>query len=775
MSVDRPPGRHGAGDLDARLGRIRQVLAANDADRATALADALVADHPDSAAAHGMLGVVRIRRGDPAGAVLALRRSAALQPTSEALSNLSLALLALGDAAAAVEAGRRALATDARSISAHLNLACALDAQGGADESLSVLQAAARLAPDDAAVAVNLGVALTRAGRPLEAITALTRVVGAQPDAADARFHLGVALLAAGQPDAAREQLLRLVERGVRAAELFFNLGAAETARSMPYAALDAFRQAAALRPDWTAAWLAVAEAAAGCDAADVALDALERACDLCPTDPDPHIRAGVALRRADRLEAAVARLQRAVALSPRSVPALNNLALCLRDLGRLGEAEALLDQALAVAPDNPGLLSNAGSVQHRLMRDDAAGRLYRRSLDVAPEDRSARLGLAGLACDGGALEEARRLYDEILRRWPDCREALCGRGIVAYRRGDLAAADHDLDRAVALAPDWAEARFSRSLSRLKQGDCAAGWEDFEARLKLPDHALRTWRPRGVIWSGEPLAGRRILLKSEQGLGDHLQCARYLPDLTGLGAEVWVESRPGLDRIMTSLGARIADGAADAPAPEFELPMFSLPRRFGARISGDHAPPRAAGYVSADPDLAARWAERLPPGPRIGLVWQGSAGGRVDQGRSFPLAALLNALRSVPSSLVSLQKGAGRDQLAAPDLRLRVIDPDDLAPELGFRGGDLMDTAALIQAVDLVIACDTAVAHLAGALGRPVIVVVGVSSDWRWLVDRADSPWYRSARIVRRRLGEGWGTALDQAARAAATTLRSAG
>ena len=772
MSDKWPRSSPAPGDADAEPGAIRRALAANDLARATALADALVARRPDSAGAHGLLGVVRIRCGDPAGAVAALHRSVALQPGSEALSNLSLALLALGDAAAAADAGRQALAADPRSVSAHLNLARALDAQGAAEASLAVLQAAYRLAPDAAPVAVNLGVSLTRNGQPVEAIAALTRVVAAQPDAADARYHLGVALLAAGRPDAACDHLVGLVDRGVRAAELFFNLGAAETARARPQAALTAFREAAALRPDWPAAWLAVAEAAAGCDAPDVALAALERACELSPSDPDPHIRAGVALRRADRLEAAIARLQRAVALSPRSVAALNNLALCLRDLGRLAEAEALLAEALALEPDNPAVLANAGSVQHRLMRDRNAERLYRRSLELAPDDRSARLGLAGLACDGGALDEARRLYDDILGRWPDWPEALCGRGIVAYRIGDLPAADRDLDRAVALAPDWAEARFSRALSRLKQGDYAAGWEDFEARLRLPDHALRTWRPRGEIWSGEPLAGRRILLRSEQGLGDHLQCARYVPQLLAQGAEVWVESRPPLDRIFRALGARIAADASDVEAPLVELPMFSLPHRFGARISGDHAPPGAAGYVSADPKRAAGWAARLPPGPRIGLVWQGSVGGRVDLGRSFPLLALLEALNSSAATLVSLQQGPGREQLGAVGARRRIIDPEGLAPDLGFGGGDLMDTAALVQALDLVITCDTAVAHLAGALGRPVFVVVGVSSDWRWGVDRPDSPWYRSARIFRRRWGEAWGPALDQAARAADLRLQ---
>ena len=610
---------------------------------------------------------------------------------------------------------------------------------------------------ETAEVSSNLCMALMAAGDAEGAISAGRRAVDLDAGSVNARLNLTGALVSAERLE---EALAVLQAAGGASPQIALNLGLVSQRLNRPDAALAAFRRAAALHPNWAKARRALAEGAKALGLTSEALQALDAACALSPKDGALHLQFGVELKAAGRLGEAISVLQRTLEIDPGSVAALNNLGLCLRDLNALPEALEVFQKALRLEPEDSVLLANAASVLQLLLRDAEAARFYRASLTRAPGTRPALLGLAGLATEAGAYAEAQERYDELLGLWPDSPEAQTGRGILAYKSGDLQTAEVHFAKALQLAPDWPEAVFSSALCLLKQGKFEEGWRRYAARLKLPGHALRHWAPRGRIWSGEDLAGRSILLRTEQGLGDLIQCARYIPLLIERGAEVRVETRAGLERLMQSLGARLADTPDAGPAPDFEQAFFSLPAFFGA-------PPLAKGYLRADAARVECWRRALPEAQRrIGLFWQGSTGSRVDQGRSLRLRALVEALKDKDAALVSLQKGLGIEQITADALPVAVLDPSSLSADLDYASGDMMETAALIEALDLVITCDTAVAHLAGALGKPVFILLATGSDWRWLQNRADSPWYASARLFRQKHPGDWSKPLAEMAAA---------
>ena len=305
--------------------------------------------------------------------------------------------------------------------------------------------------------------------------------------------------------------------------------------------------------------------------------------------------------------------------------------------------------------------------------------------------------------------------------------------------------------QAVRLKPDYAEAHWNQALARLQMGQFEQGWPGYEWRWKCKEFG--TLPPfRAPLWDGSPLDGRTILVHAEQGLGDTLQFIRYIPLVQKHGGRVIMMCQPPLCALLAHCpGIERLMPHGDAP-PEIDLhvPLLSLPRLLGTTLENV---PADGPYLDAEPDLVEAWRHRLGayPGLKIGIAWQGNPKFRLDRVRSLPLAQFA-PLASVPGvHLLSLQKGLGREQLAAPERRFPVTD---LGGQLDETTGAFMDTAAVMKNLDLVITSDTSIAHLAGALGVPVWVALNVVPDWRWLLDRDDSPWYPTMRLFRQtRLG----------------------
>ncbi len=461
----------------------------------------------------------------------------------------------------------------------------------------------------------------------------------------------------------------------------------------------------------------------------------------------------------------ALADYEGAVALRPDvSAAYWNNRGLALGELDRWAEAAASFITALELDSAYGDAHANLSVAQRRLGQLDAALMSADRALAIRP-DHAEALTTRGLALAAlGRFEAALESHDRALALRPTYLQALNNAGVAldALDRTDEALAR--FDAAMALDPGFAEAEFNSALALLRAGRGLEGWRRHEARWRRKGEPGPTY-PDATLWLGgsddRALQGQTILLHAEQGLGDTLQFCRYAADVKALGARVILEVQPPLKTLLLRLAGVDQVIGVGEPVPAFDrhTPLLSLPLALGSASAAPQ--PR---YLAADPARQVAWLACLPPsaGPRIGLVWAGNAAHGNDRNRSLPasaLAPLVAAAGRVGAQMVSLQKEVRTADLAwleeTPDL-LRV--EDQLV--------DFDDTAALISTCDLVISVDTSVAHLAGALGRPLWLLIPKPCDWRWMSDREDTPWYPSARLFRQATPGDWAEALKRVAQA---------
>lgn len=334
----------------------------------------------------------------------------------------------------------------------------------------------------------------------------------------------------------------------------------------------------------------------------------------------------------------------------------------------------------------------------------------------------------------------------------PDHAGAWNSLGLTLHQQGELDAAVACYSRAHQLDPDNVEVRWNRALAWLVQGDFERGWPEYEWRWKSPKAESLPYseRPR---WDGSPLGGAPILLHANQGLGDTIHFIRYAPLVKARGGTVIVQCQPELIPLLSNCVGIDLLAANEEPPPIFavQAPMLSLPGILGTTVE---TIPSEVPYITADPTLVAQWGKRLSSvkGCRVGIIWQGNPKHYWDHRRSFSLNYFEQLTRIDGVRLISLQKSSGVEQLDAASGRFPIIA---LGGHFDDAGGAFTDTAAVLNHLDLVITPDTAVAHLAGAMGVPTWMALCFSSDWRWLRERNDSPWYPSLRLFRQeRLGD---------------------
>jgi len=421
----------------------------------------------------------------------------------------------------------------------------------------------------------------------------------------------------------------------------------------------------------------------------------------------------------------------RVLEIQPRLVVAQVNRGIALKEIGRFDEALAAFEAALRLDPNEVNALNNRGMALQQLDR----------------------------------LEEALSAYDAALRVDPNHATVHYNRGAVLLELGRPKDAVAACDAAVRLCPDHAEARYCRSRALLLMGEFQEGWAEYEWRRGIP--ALRKiWsgvtRP---FWRGESLDGRNLLLNAEQGFGDVLQFSRYVPLIAAMGGRVSFRVYPPLVRLIRrSMGEAVDVVRSDAPKPaaDFELMLMSAPVVLANRIEGI---PARIPYLSAFPDEVEAWRNTLAglSGLRVGLVWSGgrdtslSDMARTYRARNLP-TRMLSMLGGIPGiTWVSLQKGVPAEELAWISPELGLFDATEAL-------GDFADTAALIENLDLVVSVDTAAAHLAAALGKPVWILSRFNGCWRWLLDRTDSPWYPTVRLYRQKAPHAWDEVLARVA-----------
>ena len=454
-------------------------------------------------------------------------------------------------------------------------------------------------------------------------------------------------------------------------------------------------------------------------------------------------------LHQAGALPAAESAYRAVLAASPRHAPTMTLLATVLAQNEQEEEAVRLFDASLKIDRNQEVALFNRGNALFKLKRYAEALASYNRAVALWP-GHAPLLNNRGNALLGlGRRMEALAAFDRVIAIDPGYVDAHFNRANALAQLDRVAEALAGMDRAAALDPDHAEAQYNRALLRLRLGAYGQGWRLMEWRWRMPDAELPRLFPQPVWLGDADVADKTVLLHAEQGYGDSVQMCRYAPLVAARGARVILDVQRPLVPAMSRLEGVAQLVATGDPLPPFDLycPLMSLPWAFRTELD---TVPRAVPYLRAAPETVRRWAERLGParGKRVGLVWAGSKANTNNDQRSVGLRAVLPLLEC-GAEVIALQKELSPEDraLAAATPRLRAV---------GDALEDFGDTAAVMELLDLVVTVDTSAAHLAGALGRPVWVMLSPAADWRWLAGEADAPWYPTARLFRWDAGRGW-------------------
>lgn len=463
-----------------------------------------------------------------------------------------------------------------------------------------------------------------------------------------------------------------------------------------------------------------------------------------------------MALAQDGRPDEAMAACSRAVELQPEDIDSYLVMAKLLLTLGRPDEAIALYELAGQVAPTRSDVQSSLAAALARQGRLDDAISACRRAIALDPDNVGAHLNLGVILSKADDPQGAVAAYGEAIRRDPHPADAHTNLGMALSHLGISEKAVAAAARAVELRPTDPTLHYNHAMLLLMAGDLAAGFRAFEWRLNHPEPRFRPRQFAQPRWTGAPRDGRTLLIHAEQGLGDTLHFARFVPAAAASGGPVVLQVQPPLLDLLRDSLPGVTVISRDAALPPFacHVPLMSLPHALGTDITTIPAQP----YLAASPTRIAAWRQRLsgPSGLKVGVVWAGNPGHLYDHKRSLPAAQLLPRLLLPGVRLFSLQKDVpARDHATLAAMRDDVVD---LAPELT----SFAETAAAIAALDLVVSVDTSVAHLAGALGRPTWILLPQVLDWRWFYAREDTPWYPSARLFRQARPNDWAGVLDR-------------
>jgi tetratricopeptide (TPR) repeat protein len=653
----------------------------------------------------------------------------------EALVGMSLVALASRQTDAAVKMASGAVEVAPRMGAAWVALGQALKAADRFEEAEGAYRQAILFDGMDALARVGLGELMTATGRADEAVREFERALRRQPALVGAQIGLGNALAMLGKNGEALERYKQVLALRPRLPEAEFAAGFVLVRLGRLKEAETRYRRALVERPDFAAAWMNL----------------------------------GCLLREQGRELAADAALRRAVELRPDLVAGWVNLAILERERGRSLEAEACLRKAFALNPDQ--VETHVAWSQFRVAEQDMAGawRWLRWALarDSANAEAANIEGI--LLHTEGRFAEAVEVF--VRAEALGSRPAASNRGNALLEMGRMHEALRAHELAVERDPTHAGAMYNLGLTQLRLGEWEEGWRNYEARWRFREVHRRPRTFRQPRWQGEPLDGRRILLHAEQGLGDTIQFCRFAALVAERGGVPVLQVQPAVEPLMRSLPvvrAGQADTALLGELSDFDLecPLLSLPMVFGTTVD---TVPWPGAYLGADDELAVERRAQFPnPGCdelafsrplRVGLAWAGNPRYKADRQRSMSLMEMMPLLRTPTVKWISLQKGPESEQLARLPGDVSVFDG-------ASNDQNLAQTAALVAALDLVITTDTCIAHLAGAMGKPVWILLSHLSDWRWMQDAETTPWYPTARLFRQRTPGGWSGVLDRVIRA---------
>jgi tetratricopeptide (TPR) repeat protein len=705
---------------------IAERYGADRLSEAEALCRAWLSAQPEAIGALHMLGVICLESGRRHEAQELLQLASTIAPGNGNIRrDLGSTLSLLGKPEDAIAQFEAALAIDPNDADACRNLGLSLRSLGRLKEAAAMFEKAILVRPNFAKAARNLGVTLMEMGETARAEVPLRRAVQLAPTVAANRAALGAALRTLGKKDEAIGEYRVAVDQAPDNADFWLAFGNLLRAAERHLEAATAYSRALALRANWTAALSNLASTRLSLGATAEAEELARRAIELEPENPDLMVNLGAILQSQKRYGEAIDLYRQALAREDRLPKAHMSLAMALQANGDGAAAIAAAGRASELQPDSAESQALIAQVLAAEGHFGEAEQACRRRVDLSPGDAEA------LIAHGDALRALERLDD----------------AIEAYRR------------ALEIGPDSANGHANLGIALLATGRYAEGWPEYEWRWRANNFPTRALRG-AARWDGSDPSGKTVLLRAEQVHADNIQFLRYAPLVAARGARVILECHaPVLPLAATIPGVAAAVGfGAESPSHQLQAPLMSLPYIFGSTL--ETLPPADCFAVPAA--HAEKWRQRWRrlQGQRIGLAWQGG-----DRFHSIPLLRFAGLLLVPGYSFVSLQIGPGREQILETGYSGRLLDPK--ADEHGSEAfSDFLETAAMLEALDLVITVDTAVAHLAGSLGRPTWLLLPRPTDWRWLTERNTSPWYPSMRLFRQPTAGDWTSVLLEAERA---------
>ncbi|HUB24703.1 MAG TPA: tetratricopeptide repeat protein [Tepidisphaeraceae bacterium] len=654
---------------------------------------------------------------------------------ADAMHLMGAARMQRGSPAEAVDWIRGAIAINPNVADWHITLGVALDGLDRMDEALIEFRRGAELAPNRPEVLANLGNALRKAGKVDESITVCRRALSIHPDQPAACINLGLALReksVGGSPEVLEEAI-----RVLRKASVL----SPKEAQPLVHLAL-CFGQ----KRQW-----------------DQGIECCRKALVAQPGSAEAHNVMGSLFREMGRLEEAAAESRQALAIRPTFVEGHLYLGLALRDLGKIEEAAQCFRSAIALRPQNAEAHNALGHVLCTLGQYAESESACRQALALQPNFDEA-LNNLGLALQGQSRwDDSIAALQAALAVRPNFAEAHNNMSIAQAALGKTDLSIASLHRALELRPDYPSAHWNLGLRLLADGDYEHGWPEYEWRRRIPEFRLRTNFPC-PMWDGADLNGRRILIHNEQGFGDAIQFMRFLPLVARRGGKIILACQDSLRRLcqrMEGVELCVSPTSPDPPC-DVQCPLMSLGTVFKTTIN---TIPAQVPYLSLDPEWKRPWESRLPTDGRkkIGFIWAN----KPNPANRCPAPAAWAPIARIGGVwFCSLQRSdVGDDARTAPP----GVELTDWTSDLR----DFADTAALIDQLDLIVTVDTAAAHLAGALGKPAWMLLKFAPDWRWMLHRADSPWYPTMRLFRQPTLGDWDTPIAEICRQLAAFANS--
>jgi tetratricopeptide (TPR) repeat protein len=598
-----------------------------------------------------------------------------------------------------------------------------------------------------------------QSGGGAAALQCVQRAIDANPTAAVYHASHGVILTALGQSDAAIEAYREALRLDPSFAGAHANLGNLFKEKGQWQQAIQAYRQALSLRPDHPPTLHNLGLALRHEQKLSEAIETFARVVQLQPQMMDSRLQLSECLREAHRADEALAEARRALAMRPQSPAAQTSVGMALQECGRLEEAITEYRRAIALDPKYGAAYTNLGFALEVQGRSSEAVAVLRKAAELEPAVSAIHLNLGNSLTSLGQYEDAQKELEQAIALKTQGPEVFTNLGKLQTELGNFDDAIANFNRALALQPDFTMAMWNWANVLLLRGDFENGLPKFEARRQIEAFRSNTVSS-GAMWDRQPLAGKQILLHQEHGFGDTIHLIRYARTLLERGASVGLLCHPALKRLLSGQCGleRVVDYGQALPPYDFHCPLSTLPLRLGTTLLSI---PADVPYLFPEQPLLENWKALLgrePAGPKVGLVWAGNPKHLSDRDRSIelkafePLAAGFKAPR-----FYSLQTGPAAEQAKSPPAGMELVDWTD-------RLTDWAQMAALIECLDLVITVDTAVAHLAGAMGKPVWVLLAFLPDWRWMLEREDSPWYPTMRLFRQKTREDWSAPIGRVA-----------